>query len=315
MTPGNTAEAAAPAFGNLLVPLDGSRLAESVLPLAAGLALRWHARLTLLHVLEADAPTTIHGEPHLADAESAAAYLAGVASGLAVSGVEVATHVHPNLERDVAASIVGHAVELSNDLVVLATHGSGGLRDVIAGSIAQQVLRRGQTPVLLTRPTSPAPAGAPAPSIGRVLVPLDGTHDSERALAIAEKIALAWQAALSLLRVVPTRGSLAGDKAAVATMLPAATAATLNLEQEAAVEYLEDVATGPASRGLRVTISVLRGDPATIVPEEVRRQGADFVVLATHGRAGLGAFWQGSIGSRLAERVDVPLLILRLSEG
>jgi nucleotide-binding universal stress UspA family protein len=310
MTP-ETRPAAAPAFRHLLVPLDGSRLAESVLPAAVEFARRFGARLTLLHVLEQGAPTTIHGEPHLADAAAAAAYLDEVARRIAAGGVTVDTHVHPNLERDVANSIVSHAAELGCDLVILATHGSGGLRDVIVGSIALQVLGRGTTPVLLLRPQF---AAADRPFlVHRLLVPLDGTPDSERVLPMAEAVARAWQAEVVLVRVVPTRGSLAGEQAAVAAMLPSATAAALEIECDRAREYLSLLLEHLRAQGVAVSAELLRGDPVAMVSETVRRQSADFVAMATHGRAGLGAFWAGSIGARLAERLEVPILIFRSS--
>lgn len=295
-------------FSHLLVPLDGSRLAEAVLPAAEEFARRFGARLTLLHVLERGAPATVHGEPHLADAAEATAYLDGVARRLAAAGLHVDAHVHPNLERDVAGSIVGHAAELGCDLVVLATHGQGGLRDVIVGSIAQQVLARGTRPVLLLRPEAGL---GQAPTIHRILVPLDGTHDSERALAVAEAIARAWQAEVLLLRVVPTRGNLVGEQAAVASMLPSATAAALDIECDRAREYLGVLAGALRDRGITTTAEVLRGDPTGVVSGAVARRDADFVVMATHGRAGLAALWSGSVGSRLADRIGVPLLIFR----
>ncbi len=296
-------------FRHLLVPLDGSRLAESALPAAAELARRFGARLTLLHVLEYGAPTTVHGERHLADAEAAAAYLAQVGERLASKGLSVEAHVHPNLERDVAGSIVGHAAELGADLVALTTHGSGGLRDFIVGSIAQQVVARGNTPVLLVRPQFIAPDRPFV--VHRLLVPLDGTPDSERALPLAEALAHTWGAEVILVRVVPTRASLAGEQAAVAAMLPSATAAALELEQDRAREYLDQLVEKLRAQGIPASADVVRGDPISMVPEVARRRGANLVVMATHGRAGLDAFWSGSIGCRLADRLRVPLLMLR----
>jgi nucleotide-binding universal stress UspA family protein len=55
----------------------------------------------------------------------------------------------------------------------------------------------------------------------------------------------------------------------------------------------------------------MRGDPTAVVLDEARRLGVDLVAMATHGKSGLEAFWSGSIGHRLSERLPVPLLILR----
>src|SRR5579864_3493459 len=120
----------------LLVPLDGSRLAESVLPVVERLAAAG-AIPVLLHVLERGAPATVHGERHLCAADEATAYLDDVAARLQAGGGAVELHTHEAPEGDVAGSIVAHAEEERADLIVLCTHGGGGVRDLLVGSIAQ----------------------------------------------------------------------------------------------------------------------------------------------------------------------------------
>ena len=115
-------------YQRLLVPLDGSRLAEAVLPLIGWLAPACQAMVVLLHVIERGAPATVHGEHHLQTTEEAAAYLRGQAERLRAHGIVVETHVHEVPEGDVARSIAAHAQEERADLIVLCTHGSGGIR-------------------------------------------------------------------------------------------------------------------------------------------------------------------------------------------
>src|SRR5687768_6738885 len=126
-----------PDIHRILVPLDGSALAEAVLPFAMGLAARAGASITLLHVIEQKAPDTVHGQRHLKREEDAAAYLADVAAGCTAAGVTVDTHVHNPAIADVAASIAEHAAELGADLIAIATHGSSGMRGLLMGDIAQ----------------------------------------------------------------------------------------------------------------------------------------------------------------------------------
>jgi len=169
----------------LLVPLDGSRLAESVLPPAISLARHLRARLMLLHVIERSAPPTVHGDRHLTGVAEAEAYLMEIASRCG-PGVAVDRHVHPNEEGNVAKSITDHAADLGVDLIVLSTHGGGGARRVLFGSVAQQVLHLGTRPVLLVRPPDGGAVEAAAPwNLGRVLVPLDGSPASEDALPVS----------------------------------------------------------------------------------------------------------------------------------
>src|SRR5579885_1897483 len=181
----------------LLVPLDGSLLAECVLPTAISLGAHLRARVTLLHVMERAAPATVHGDRHLTAASEAARYLDEVARRVAAGGVVVESHVHPNLEGDVAQSIVAHAADLDADLVILATHGAGGAKRVLFGSVAQQVLRKGVRPVLLIRPPEGQASREAAPTdVRRLLVPLDGQPPAEAALPIASVLAQAYAAEL-----------------------------------------------------------------------------------------------------------------------
>lgn len=143
-------------FTRILVSLDGSALAEAVLPVVERLATAFGATLVLVHVPERGAPATVHGEPHLTDPAAAAAYLDGAAEQLRARGIAVETHVREAREGDVAASIADHGANEQADLIVLCTHGRGGLRGFLWGSIAQQVLQRGTTPVLLVGRPRPA---------------------------------------------------------------------------------------------------------------------------------------------------------------
>ena len=139
-------------FKRILVPLDGSNLAEKVLPFARYLAERLQATLILFHVVEKDAPNEIHGQHHLREVAEARAYLDQMAVQLSSAGVSIMQDVHEVQEAGVAQTIRDHAEELQADLIVLCAHGNGGLRDMIFGSIAQQVIRQGTVPVLFIRP-------------------------------------------------------------------------------------------------------------------------------------------------------------------
>ena len=307
------AEGTAPVtLARLLVPLDGSRLAECVLPASVSLAAHLSARLTLLYVMERSAPATVHGERHLTVVSEAEKYLEEIARGCRAEGVEVDRHVHPNEVGDVARSIVDHAKEMAADLVVLATHGAGGARRVLFGSVAQQVLRRGVRPVLLIRPPEMyPPPGLPPFSLTRLLVPLDGAPASRAALPIAAVVARAYVAEVVLLRIVPTLATIPGERASTALLVPTATAATLDLEEKDARRSLETLATSLRAQGLRVSTHVGRGNPAQGLLEGATQTGAEMIVMATHGRTGLDAVFSGSVASRIVARFSRPILLVR----
>lgn len=293
---------------HILVPLDGSRLAESSLGPAMILAERLKSRVTLLHILERRAPETIHGERHLTGAGEAEAYLTGIASRFADAGIPVETHTHPSPEGDVAASIAVHALGHRADLIVLCAHGQGGLRDWLFGAIAQRVVRRSAAPVLMIRQELAAPTKPFAPR--RILVALDGTPEGEEILPVAITTAKAFGAAIELLFVVATLSTISGDRAAAARLMPASTSAALEQESESARRYLAELTQRLADTALTVTGKVERGEAARIVLSNAAQADDSLVALATHGRAGLEGLWAASVGTKVIARSVGPLLLI-----
>lgn len=299
-----------PQLRRLLVPLDGSRLAEAALPAAFALAARCGAEVTLLHVIEHNAPSTVHGEPHLDEVDEAHAYLESVAARYQDTGVAIDLHVHPNQEHDVARSIGQHADELAADLIALATHGSSGLRGFLFGRIAQQVLRHTDTPVLLVQPVEEGGGEPPEFNCRVILVPLDDSVDSVAALPWARLLGQATGAQLRLVRVVATVGTVSGERGAAATFSPTATAALLNVEEQHAEEDL--AALRRELSGLNVSMEVRRGEVPTEIERAAREASVDLIVMSTHGRAGLSGRLTGSVATRLLSRVACPLLLVRV---
>ena len=295
-------------IAHVLVPLDGSRLAEGALAPAMTLAARLGARVRLVHIVERGAPATIHGERHLTSTGEAEAYLQGVASRFADAGIPVEVHTHNSPEGDVADSIAIHARAGRADLIVLCAHGRGGLRGWLAGAIAQRVVRHGGAPVLMIRQGADPDTAPFAPRT--VLVALDGTTAGEVALPAALALARATGATLHLLVVVATIDTIMGDRAATARLVPNATGAALDLESDTARGYLAGLRTRLAGGGLAVTTEVARGDAAATVLASAVRAGESVVALATHGRAGFDAFWAASVGARVVARTRGPLLLV-----
>jgi len=146
-------------FQNILVCLDGSKLAEQILPYAAEQAARFGSSLVLFQVVNlasVPAPTGIESVPVavpdnlLQEAEAAARdYLDGLARSLRQRGLKVQCVTligHP------AESIVSYAEESGFDLVAIATHGRSGLRRLVFGSVADYVIRKSGLPILLIKP-------------------------------------------------------------------------------------------------------------------------------------------------------------------
>ena len=295
-------------YKHLLVPLDGSKLAEAALPPAAFLSEKLCASVTLIHVVEKNPPTEIHGEHHLANQEEACDYLNQIAKETFSPEVKVECHVHTEEVSDVARSIVDHTGEFSPDLIVMCTHGSGGLHDLMVGSIAQQVIGYGTTPILLIQPRERGERHFTP--IQRILVPLDTDPIHNHGLNDADKLAIELDASLHLMHVVPTLGTLSGRRAATGRMLPVATSAMLDMTEEAAHTYLDDLADTWRDEGLTVTTEVWRGDPPQQIMHAARRSRIDLIVLGTHGKSGMQAFWAGSVAVKVTKQSEIPILLV-----
>ena len=294
-------------FKNIMVPLDGSRLSEAVLPTASWLASATGATVTLLHVLERNAPATIHGERHLTRAAEAESYLTDLARRVFPAGVKVICHVHTAETRDVVLSIAEHESEMAPDLIVMCTHGWGGVRTLLFGSIAQQVVATGKVPILLIRPAE----GEAADFVCRhILAPFDGNSAHAAGLELAAELAKTCSAELHVVFVVPTFGTLAAQLWAAGRLLPAASRVLLDVASADARTCIADWIRRLQGRGLEVTGEVRRGGPARVIARAADARQADLIVLATHGKAGTRAFWAESMAQKILNRSRRPMLLV-----
>jgi nucleotide-binding universal stress UspA family protein len=295
-------------YKHILVPLDGSNLAESALPAAVALSQAMGSTVTLIHIIERNAPQEIHGERHLHENQEACDYLNQTAKRFFPPEIKVECHVHTEEVSNIPRSIVDHAGELTPDLIVMCSHGEGGLRDIIAGSIAQQVINRGKVPILLIHPDESS-ASNPI-NFKHFLVGLDGVPEHESGLASATGLAETFAASLLLVMVVYTMGTLPGEQAATGRLLPGTTAAILDITEDSAQEYLRNRANSLRASGLKVSIEVRRGDPAQQIVDAANSSGTDLIILGTHGKAGIGAFWAGSVAPKIIGMTHIPILLV-----
>jgi nucleotide-binding universal stress UspA family protein len=236
----------------ILVGLDGSPLAESVLPFVALLARGVEAEVTLLHVttvphLLTGSPVRGLDEVARVNTRRAETYLAERRATLEAAGIRAHAVVR---EGAALAEIVGYAERERMDCIALATHGRSGLARWMHGSVADRVLHTTKTPFLLIGPDTSSTTTAPA--LTRIVVPLDGSEVAESALPVAEALADALSVPLVLLHVVELAGLdfvSEEDTLAVLTQLEEDTRA-----------YLARVATAQHGRtGRRIEPLVLVG--------------------------------------------------------
>lgn len=278
----------------LLVPLDGSTLAERALPYATALARAVRGRILLLHV------TSAH---HLSEEPLAALHQA--AARLRAEGLAVEPRVY-HVEEDVACAICEAARDWGVDLLVMSTHGHG-LRRWPYGSVAEQALQRGEVPILLITPHCDRQWPADRPL--RILVPLDGSALAETALVPACELASALGAEVRLLRVV----ELADETlASAADALEAAEREAARLE---ARQYLAALASGLRAGGLHVEVDACIGVPAALIVQggtiRLGEPGADLIVMATHGESGHAHRVLGGVATAVLDEARVPVLLVR----
>ena len=298
-------------FKHILVPLDGSQLAEAALPAALSLAQTFNAPVTLLHIIEQDAPEEVHSDRHLTEAGEAKTYLAAIAKRTFPPEMTVELHVHTSPVADVARSIVDHSSDdIQPDLIILSSHGNSGMHDLFFGNIAQEVAADSGTPVLLIKPDESTTLF----QLRHILVPLDNESVHDKALPTAEALAKAYGAELNLLCVIPTLGTLSGEQAAVSNMLPATSTAYLDIAEEIAQEHFQGHLDEYQEMQIPATAEIARGDPAPVIAKTAENLGADLILFGTHGRAGLDAFWNRSVAAGVARRTGIPLLLVPLSD-
>jgi nucleotide-binding universal stress UspA family protein len=201
-----------------------------------------------------------------------------------------------------ADAILRAADEEHADLIVMSTHGRGGMGRLFYGSVADQVLRHTTRPIVLISATCTRSWAVDGRF--RLLVPLDGSASAEAALGVAEQTADALEAEVVLLRVVePADGFAALDT----SYLPARSQRVL----DEARTYLDGIVTRLSRPGRIIATRVEAGDPATKIASVARDADVDLIVMATHGSGGLVRFTMGSVATATLHRANTPMLLVR----
>lgn len=293
---------------NLLIPMDGSPCSEAAARLGLRLARQLGAAVCFMHVAtgaERARPSEYERTEHRLE-EALLTQWADAARG---GGVPARTR---EAREPVAEGIVAAAAEENSDLVVMGTHGRGGLERLLLGSVAERVARLAPIPVLLVRADLPAEG---LPAWQRLLVPLDGSPASEATLTWAVELARSCGATLSLLHV----------QADLTRLLEVS-----SLGLGAATDYdrlwhdLEDwgqqvldtaaqrvqAAGVPLGRVARVPQGPV-DRIADVIVREAREAGVDALVMGAHGHGGLDLGLLGSVAARVAQRSPLPVLLVK----
>jgi nucleotide-binding universal stress UspA family protein len=271
--------------------------------------------LHLAHVHVLNDPIYIEGMPvidaelHSLAREHERAYLERVRDGL-ISPRELSiTCANLDSNGSVAGTLARYVETSKIDLVVMTTHGRGGLARAWLGSVADALVRCSPVPSLLVRPGESAPDIAQTPQLKRIMIPLDGSTLSEQILESAVELGGLTEAEYILLR--------AAEPFVLVGYAPLAQASRLDLKltQEglaAAQRYLDRVAERLRAEGHPArTRALLAEQPAVAILDEVRLQDADLIAMTTHGRSGLARLLLGSVADKVLRGSTLPVLLQR----
>jgi len=290
-------------YEKILVPLDGSELAEVALPYAEELAGRLGSEVNLLAVSESAETESYHEhlmyiqrmvEPTKRGIEM---YLEKP-HGRAIkvdSGILVG---HP------AEEIVDYADKADIDLIVMATHGRSGVRRWVLGGVADKVVRATKRPVALIRAKDTRPEIREKGILNKVLVPLDGSKESEAVIPYIEELASKLEAEVVLLRILEVNYEI----------FQASQLEQLESARVAAKDYIEKTAAQLKQRGVAASTEfrevVVNATAEEIIKlaDEIR---VDLVAMSTHGRSGVSRWTFGSVADRVLHEGNTPLLLVR----
>ena len=301
-------------YSRILVPLDGSKLAEQILPSVRQLGKCMELESHLLNVVE---PVTRSAgeafEPPMRYLDFAEArktdaleYLIGVAASLQKYKFVTKTLVR---EGQAAAEIISEADPESGTLIAMSTHGRSGLARWAFGSVTDRVLRGTRSSMLLVR-SKEEHSLRPQAQLEEVIVPLDGSALADEILPHVVVLAKSMSLSVILLRAAVPPTAYASSAWEFAT---SEYENVLKNMQRDAADYLSSVAGQLKDQGVvRVGTRVLTGPPATALVDDCERRTSCFLTaMSTHGRSGVGRWVFGSVAERMLRHSGHPVLVIR----
>jgi nucleotide-binding universal stress UspA family protein len=287
-------------FKKILVPLDGSQLSQRALEPAIAMGKCAGTELLLVRTPVVDTLSfAVTGSKQAEARNDALLYLETIRKSNEQPDLHIQTRL---VEGDVAGAIVDTALSEQVDLIIMSTHGYSGLTRWVLGSVTEKVLRSAPCPVLAVR-------AARHPQ--KVLITLDGSPLSERAIEPGLAVAQSLNAAVTLLRVVPrmsTDGKLDEHERGLSRRMQEDWI-------EEAKNYLSARSEAAARSGVAIKSEVRIGSPADIILEHIETYGTDLIVMATHGRTGLKRWVYGSVTAKVLRSVNCSMLVIRPTDA
>ena len=298
-------------FDPVMVPLDGSLLAECVLQHVVAIARAFDAKVILLRVLDKKQASE---KAQLFDLVNwqinktgAKLYLEKISARLQKSGLRIETAV---LEGLVAESITEHAQNQGSKLIILSSHGRSGLSQWGISSVTQKIIFSAPTSVLIIRARQPATNDTLDQQYTRVMVPLDGSRRAENVLPMITHLARFHRSQVHIVHVVKTpemarQMPLEREDIELSERIVAR-------NREEAIRYLDQVRLNSPLEGIDVQTRLLTSDNAAAALHELAgKENIDMVALSAHGYSGYNQWPYGSMVNNFILYSKVPLLIVQ----
>lgn len=307
-------------YQRMLVPLDGSELAEVVFTYTKELAGRLDLEVILLHVAAS-------GEDGFAPMRRA--YIKHAAETIQRQSREIQkkTGIKPGskliqargelVTGYAAEEIIRYADENAVDFILMATHGRSGLRRWTIGSVANKVLHASKVPILLVRSVIPEEPVSGQWTMKTILVPLDGSELAESVLPHVEILAKQRDTKpmdVVLLRVCeppPTPTYYGPDFSDVPLNWGQFAQEETDRGKKVAKEYLAEIEKRLKDINISVQSKVLVGKATDTIVDYANKNPFDLVVMATHGRSGLSRLVYGSVAANLLHEVSSPIFLVK----
>ncbi len=286
-------------FKKVLVPLDGSSLAEAALPYVKAIMPKEGGKVILLTVAGLAATGM---QPDL----PLRRYLQTIAKELKTAGVDATTAIARGTPAD---QIIYYADKKGVDLIVHSTHGYSGIKRWVMGSVAEKVVHYTCSAVLLVRSRAPRVSQV---EFKKILVALDGSPFSEACMPYVEGLAQEKKAEVVVVRVVEEPVPPA----------PAVALGTRSIEysegleramREEAVSYGQKMKASLEAKRIKATVHVPSGSggAAEKIMQVANDESVELIVMTTHGRSGVSRWLYGSVASRVMEESVQPVLLIR----
>lgn len=281
-------------YQRILVPLDGSRLAEQVIPYVEVLAKRLNSQVMFITVCP----------PGNSAGQSLTEYVETKAEEIQSRGVKVKAVY---LEGEPAATIIDFAADNDISLITILTHGRTGISHWSLGSIASKVVQRSHIPVLLIRSSQQEVTSADA-EMRKILVTLDGSQFAEAVIPYIESLARAMESRVTLLRVAEPLNL--PQLAAYRERENYERQFIIKLEREAQ-RYIARKKNTLRTRGIKVDSVLLRGKPVEVIIRYAEDESINLIAMTTHGFSGITKWAYGSVAAKVIEVASKPMLLVR----